>query len=422
MIKRIIIISLIITTALFVFADEQIRFIGVGKQVVKVGERFRIVYEINQDAANFRSPNFGSLQVLSGPSTSTNSSIQYVNGKMTQCYAMTYSYIVQATKEGNVVISAATATVDRTKVKSNSIKIKVTKGSGSQQATATNKSGNSGVLQERFSENDIKQFARQINEEIGRMDLGNEITARGCLAFKRTLVYQYDVDEYWYPPENMKEDLITNFKKAGYSDLYFNNDINVNFHYYFGNKLQKSISIKSHEFSNLNFKLGDYVSIEGHPKAKGVNLKIKHPIGWEVEEGNRPNIIKKFVYKTNSFMIIVKDNITFFSRNEVSELLSDDEYVNEFISEASSFLDNANVLNHRIITIDKYPTLEFTIKGSKERSGVEMKTIMKSWVILYEDKLVMLQCMGFNDKEFSTLEGLYYLITNSVIFPEQYNQ
>jgi flagellar hook-associated protein 2 len=37
-----------------------------------------LVNLINQDADNFRSPNFGSLQVLSGPSTSTNSSVQYV--------------------------------------------------------------------------------------------------------------------------------------------------------------------------------------------------------------------------------------------------------------------------------------------------------------------------------------------------------
>lgn len=272
-----------------------------------------------------------------------------------------------------------------------------------------------------LSETDIKQLAKQINDELKGMDLGNGIAVRGCLAFRRTLVYQYDVDEYWYPTENMKEDLIANFKEAGNSDMFFKNDINVDFHYYFGNKLKKRISVKSIEFSNLNFDLGAYISIKGHPKAKGVNLKIKHPIGWEVEEGNRPNIVKKFVYKTNSYMIIVKDNITFFSRNEVRELFTDEEYVNDFISEASSFLNNPVVLNHRIVTIDRYPTVEFTVKGSMERSGIKMKMIMKNWVIFYEDKIVFLQCGGIDDNDFNTLEGLYYSITNSVIFPEQYN-
>lgn len=150
--KRILILSLLITSVLFGFADDEVRFVGSAKQSVKVGERFRVVYEINQDAENFRSPNFGSLQVLSGPSTSSNSSIQYVNGKMTQSYTMTYTYIVQATKEGHVVISPATATVDRERVKSNSLKIKIVKGAASQPGKTTQnktrQSSEDGILQD----------------------------------------------------------------------------------------------------------------------------------------------------------------------------------------------------------------------------------------------------------------------------------
>ena len=272
-----------------------------------------------------------------------------------------------------------------------------------------------------LSEYDIKQVAQQVNNELQGIDLGNGITIRGCFAFGRTLVYQYDVTEDWYPSENMKETSIANFKEAGISELYFNNDVNVEVYYYLGNKLQKKISIKSTEFSNLNFSLGDYLSIKGHPKAKGVNLKIKQPIGWELKEGNRPNIVKNFAYKTHSYMILIKDNYTFFSKNEARELLTDDAFVNEFVSESSSFLKNAEILNLRIVTIEKYPTIEFTIKGNMERSGINLQIIMKSWVIFYEDKIVCLQCGCFEDKEFNTFENLYNLITNSVIFPEQYN-
>jgi len=272
-----------------------------------------------------------------------------------------------------------------------------------------------------FSENDIKQLAQKINEELGGLDIGTGITVRGCYAFGRTLVYQYDVPDDWYPPENWKEDLIANFKEAGISEVYFNNEVNVDFHYFYGNTLRKRINIKSYELSNLNFSLGDYISIEGHPKAKGVNLKLKQPNGWELEEGDRPNIVKKFVYQTNYYMIIIKENYTFFSKNQARELLSDDEIVNEFISEFSSILRNTEILNQRIVTIDKYPTLEFTIRGNMERSGYIQKRIAKYWLILYEDKIVLLQGGSLDGKEFNTLESLYDLITNSVIFPEQYN-
>jgi len=272
-----------------------------------------------------------------------------------------------------------------------------------------------------LSDDDIKQIAEKVNTELTGMDMGNGITVRGCYAFGRTLVYQYDVDDFWLPPENMKEDLISNFKEAGYAEIYYNNDVDVDFHYYSGNKLLKKISIKSNEFSNLHFELGDFISISGHPKAKGVNLKIQSPIGWEIEEGDRPNIVKKFVYGTNSYMIIVKDNFAFVSRNEAKEFFNDKEFLTEFISEYSSVLNESEILNQEIVSIDKYPTLVLTIKGSMERSGININMTMKNWIIFFEDKIVFLQCGGLSGKEFNALEGLYNLITNSVIFPEQYN-
>ncbi len=150
MTKRILILALFIAAGFMGLANDQIRFVGTAKQVVKVGERFRVVYEVNKDADNFKSPNFGTLQVLSGPSTSTNSSVQYINGKMTQSYTITYTYVVQATKEGDVEISPATIVVDRQSIESNKIKIKVVKNAGKDQNTKASNSntGNSGVLQD----------------------------------------------------------------------------------------------------------------------------------------------------------------------------------------------------------------------------------------------------------------------------------
>lgn len=152
MIKRTTILAFLAFLAVISLANDQIIFTGSAKQVVKVGERFRVVYEINQDTDNFSAPDFGTLQVLSGPSTSTNSSIQYINGKMTQSYTLTYTYIVQAINEGDITIGPATAIVNRTTVKSNSIKIRVIKGNASQQNNQSNSdsknSAESGILQD----------------------------------------------------------------------------------------------------------------------------------------------------------------------------------------------------------------------------------------------------------------------------------
>jgi len=167
--------------------------------------------------------------------------------------------------------------------------------------------------------------------------------------------------------------------------------------------------------------LGEYLSIKDHPKAKDVNLKLRVPIGWEVREGDRPNIVKKFVRDLNMYTIIIKENITFFSRKQSKELLEGENYLDELVQEVSSFLNNPEIIDKSVITIDTYPTVQFKVKGELEQMGLTLPIVSKCWIIFYEDKFILLQSMGFDNAEYRALEGLYLLITNSVILPDQYN-
>lgn len=94
---------------------------------VAVGEQFRLTYTINtQDAKNFRAGNIPEeLDVLMGPSTSTQSSFQLVNGHMSSSSSVTYTYILVANKNGSYTIPAAQATIDGKTVRSNELHIKV---------------------------------------------------------------------------------------------------------------------------------------------------------------------------------------------------------------------------------------------------------------------------------------------------------
>ena len=253
------------------------------------------------------------------------------------------------------------------------------------------------------------------------VDVGNGIIARGCISIGRTIVYQYDVPSNWIPPENLKEEVIANLKTAGVAKTYFNYDIDVDFYYFKGNSLIKKISIFSNELSNYNYNLNEYLSIKNHPKAKGVNLKVKVPHGWNIEEGDRPNIVKKFTKNGNTYLILIRDNMTFFSRGESRELLENEDFLNEFVIESISFMKDPELIDKKVITIDTYPTMTFLSRGKMERMGVTIPVIMRCWVIFYEDKIVFLQSMGIDNAEFRALEKLYFLITNSVIFPDQYD-
>lgn len=277
------------------------------------------------------------------------------------------------------------------------------------------------VFSQTFSESDIKKLAEQVNRQIKGVDIGNGIRAKGCFSLGRTLIYQYDVPKYWEAPYNIKEELISNFKTAGAAKTYFLHNIDADFYYFKGNSLSKKVSVKSNEFSTFDLKLGEYITIKEHPKAKEVNLKLKVPVDWEVKEGDRPNIVKKFVNEGNTYLILIKDNGTFFSRKQAKEALQEENFVHEYVQEVSSSLKSAQVLDQSIVTIDTYPSVQFKVKGKVERSGLTFPVILKCWVVFYEDKIIFLQAFGIDNQEFRALEQLYSLITNSVIFPEQYN-
>ncbi len=100
---------------------------GRAPQQVAAGEQFRLTYTINtSDAKNFRAGNIpDELEVLMGPSTSTQSSFQMVNGHMSSSSSVTYTYILMAHKQGTFTIPPAQATVDGKTVRSNELRVKV---------------------------------------------------------------------------------------------------------------------------------------------------------------------------------------------------------------------------------------------------------------------------------------------------------
>ncbi|MCD4696560.1 MAG: BatD family protein [Bacteroidales bacterium] len=142
------ILSIVFLLASFAQA-QNIRFIASSKNVVRTGERFQLVYTLNAEGKNFRPPSLDKFRVLGGPSTSTNSSIQIINGNVTRTVEYTYTYILQATTEGIFDITAAEITVEGKNIASNALKIQVVKSNAAQQG----QQGNSGSGQNNVIEN-----------------------------------------------------------------------------------------------------------------------------------------------------------------------------------------------------------------------------------------------------------------------------
>ena len=143
---------------------------------VAVGQQFRLTYTVNtHDASNFRVGQIpDAFDVLMGPSTSSQSSYQVINGKVSQSASITYTYILSATKNGTFTIPAATITADGNQVSSSSLKITV---SGQAQA----QSGGSGGARQRQQQPQM----REAGSAISANDLFMRVTANKKHVFEQ---------------------------------------------------------------------------------------------------------------------------------------------------------------------------------------------------------------------------------------------
>ena len=113
--------------------DDPTLTVSTKKQVV-VGERFQVVFEANAEGKNFHAPSFNGFTVLGGPFTSSSSSFSMVNGSMSHTVRNTYTFALQAEKEGTFHVGSASLTVKGNKISSEPFDIKVLPDDGSHAA------------------------------------------------------------------------------------------------------------------------------------------------------------------------------------------------------------------------------------------------------------------------------------------------
>lgn len=97
-------------------ADENTTFKINTPLIVSVGEPFRVEFVLSNGdpkADSFEAPDFAGLDVIAGPSQSTATNFQYINGKSSRTSTFTITYVVMAQDAGNITIGAAHITSDK---------------------------------------------------------------------------------------------------------------------------------------------------------------------------------------------------------------------------------------------------------------------------------------------------------------------
>ena len=125
-----LITGLVITFVLAwtVSSAQNVEFTASAKSTVQVGEQFRLTYAVNSQVTNFDGPELNGFRILSGPNQSSSQSYQIINGKVAQSFQFTFTYYLQAVREGSYQILPATVVAGGKKVQSNALQVTVVQG------------------------------------------------------------------------------------------------------------------------------------------------------------------------------------------------------------------------------------------------------------------------------------------------------
>lgn len=124
---RKILFILLLLIGLTSFADD-VQFRASAPQIVKAGDQFSLTYTLNAKGSDLRMPNIDGFDILMGPSVSSSTSMQIINGNVTKSQNYSYTYILRASKVGKYTISPATIKVKKKIYQSNSLQIEAIQG------------------------------------------------------------------------------------------------------------------------------------------------------------------------------------------------------------------------------------------------------------------------------------------------------
>ena len=109
----------------FVIHAQTVFTASVNKNKVGVNEQFSLTFTVNDSGDKFQAPIFSDFTVLSGPSTSSSTTI--INGKVSK--ENSYTYYLRAKKVGLFTIGSASIRVNGKQYRSSTTSIQVLKSS-----------------------------------------------------------------------------------------------------------------------------------------------------------------------------------------------------------------------------------------------------------------------------------------------------
>jgi len=168
---------------------------------------------------------------------------------------------------------------------------------------------------------------------------------------------------------------------------------------------------------------------DGSGKAKGVAFSIESPKTWAAQEGNRPNVVQKFLSENGrgleGFLILIKEIPMGpgekISEKDVSEMLNPKE-INNFLPDGAIHIKSGK------LNLENLPGFWMHYKMNMSRVKNLWEFEVSMYAIFYKNKMIQIQgqvATSVNGKTINSeglrrYEKLFDLIANSLVITNMY--
>ena len=168
---------------------------------------------------------------------------------------------------------------------------------------------------------------------------------------------------------------------------------------------------------------------KNHPKAKGVWATVRYPTGWEVKEGERPNIVQKFSGDYNDMFVVLALQILDAGapvEKECSDM-SNAEFADAFSDKAN----NQIVTNVKKTRHEDKPAFLYDLRGTYERAGMSFVTSHRVMTVCYKKTMISSWCSPMkidkanqvitsNEQQLKIAQPLCFQFFNSLVLMDKY--
>jgi hypothetical protein len=164
-----------------------------------------------------------------------------------------------------------------------------------------------------------------------------------------------------------------------------------------------------------------------HKKSKGLNMEFAYPKGWVAKEGEKPNIVQKFVSESGMEMVAITVKTlptpagTKVTEEEMKEFFTEDA-LREMVP------DGAKVFMAKPTKVEGLPAgmIEYSVKA--ERLGVVVETHAINFMFIYGSNLVSVSfsVMGMPDSKIKVedrvkeLRPIFLAMANRILLPDKW--